>query len=459
MPKIIFTSRYIKNPARAGAGKLVRYMGTREGVEKLPGGIDQKPATKKQKDLIRACIAAFPEAMEYPEFGAYAKKFTKSAATEFINAFIERNADWINGIKKLVSYMGERPGVEKLGRHGLFSQTDDKIDIDAAADEISNHEGILWTHVVSLRREDAERLGYNNAGVWKNLVSRNVLQIAEAHKIDPSQLQWYAAFHNTTHHPHMHLMVYSKDKKQGYLTKKAIENMRGMFANDIFRNERLHLFTLQTKMRDEVKQEVKDRLDELLRQSQIDMPCADKMHELFEKLTEQLKNHQGKMSYGYMAKSIKETVDAIVVELAKDSRVAEFYAEWNIINREKLSTYYDKPEPDIPLEENKEFRSIKNSVIKAAVLMMKISGQSVSTGQSISSPAVNSAVTGLISILGKLLSASCQKRHAKLNSQIDSRLKSQIDEKKQALGLRTDHSVADNYDEDEDQEQGYGMLM
>ena len=451
MPKIIFTSRYIKNSARANAGKLVRYMGTRDGVEKLPGGIDHKPATKKQFSLICDLIAAYPPVMEFPEFEDYVKDGTKSNATEFIDAFIERNADRIDGIKKLVSYIGERPSVEKLGRHGLFSHTDDKIDIDAVADEVSNHEGILWTHVVSLRREDAERLGYNNADVWKNLVRRNALQIAEAHKIDPSQMQWYAAFHNTAHHPHMHLMVYSKNPKQGYLTNKAIEDMRGMFANDIFRNELYYLFTLQTKMRDEVKAEAKNRLDKLFQISQEHGDCEYVLYELFSKLASQLKNHQGEMMYGYLPKSIKETVDNIVAELAKDERIADFYAEWNQLNREKLSTYYDKPKPDIPLEENKEFRSIKNSVIKAAVLMINQAEHHIST------QSVGSSVNSLVSILGKLLSASCQKRRAKLNSQMDSKLKSKIAEKKRAHGIRTDNSVTD-YD-DEEQEQGYGGMV
>ena len=172
MPKIIFTSRYIQNPARANAGRLVKYMGTREGVEKLPNGVDNKPATKKQKDLIATCITAVPEAWDYPERQYYSEHMTKDAATEFLDAFIERNADRIDGIKKLVSYMGERPDVEKLGKHGLFSQTDDKIDIDKVSDEVANHKGILWTHVISLRREDAERLGYNNAEAWKELVRR-----------------------------------------------------------------------------------------------------------------------------------------------------------------------------------------------------------------------------------------------------------------------------------------------
>lgn len=158
MSKIIFTSRYIKNPAKVNAGNLIRYMGTREGVEKLPNGIDHNPATKKQRELICECITTVPEALMYPELKTYQEQETRYTASEFLDAFIERNADRIAGVKKLVKYYSERPGVEKLGKHGLFSQTDDKIDIDKVTDEVSNHEGILWTHVISLKREDAERL-------------------------------------------------------------------------------------------------------------------------------------------------------------------------------------------------------------------------------------------------------------------------------------------------------------
>lgn len=249
----------------------------------------------------------------------------------------------------------------------------------------------------------------------------------------------------------MHLMVYSKDKKQGYLTNKAIENMRGIFTNDIFRNELYHLFTLQTRMRDDVKQEVLDLLDELYAASRTDAFYSNETYHLINKLALQLKNCHGKKMYGYLPKPVKETVDAIIAELARDSRIADFYAEWNRLNREKLSTYFDKPKPDIPLEENKEFRSIKNSVIKAVVLMTEQSEQSASP------PAVSSTVTGLVSILGELLSVSCQKRRARLRSQIDSQLKSKIEEKKQAHGLKTDHSVTENSDEDE--EQGFSMTL
>lgn len=448
MSKIIFTSRYIKNPAKVNAGKLIRYMGTREGVEKLPDGIDNKPPTQKQRDLICECITAVPEALMYPELKMYQEQETRYTATEFLDAFIERNADRIDGVKKLVQYYGERPGVEKLGRHGLFSQTDDKIDIDEIADEVSNHEGILWTHVISLRREDAERLGYNNADAWKELVRRNALQIAEAHKIEPSQLQWYGAFHNTTHHPHIHLIVYSKDTKQGYLTNKGIKNMRGVFAKDIFRNEMYYAFTLETQMRNKVRAETKKRIDELLRNTETPTSASEEIQNLYVRLTSQLSDYKGKKVYGYLPKNIKQTVDSIVAELAKDERIAELYYEWNKANREKLSVYYDKKKPDIPLEENKEFRNIKNAVIRSAVLMMKSEQQ----GQPVS---VNSSIRNLVIQLAKAIASSCQKRRAKLSAQMDSKLKSKIEQKKQAHGLKTDRSVPEYNDE----EQGFEMYM
>lgn len=448
MSKIIFTSRYIKNPAKVNAGKLIRYMGTREGVEKLPNGIDHKPATKKQRELICECITAVPESLMYPELKMYQEQETRYTATEFLDAFIERNADRIDGVKKLVQYYGERPGVEKLGRHGLFSQTDDKIDIDEIADEVSNHEGILWTHVISLRREDAERLGYNNADAWKELVRRNALQIAEAHKIEPSQLQWYGAFHNTTHHPHIHLIVYSKDTKQGYLTNKGIEDMRGVFAKDIFRNEMYLTFTLETQIRDEVRAETKKRIDELLRDTETPTSASEEIQNLYVRLTSQLSDYKGKKVYGYLPKNIKQTVDSIVAELAKDERIAELYYEWNNANREKLSVYYDKKKPDIPLEENKEFRNIKNAVIRSAVLMMKTEQQ----GQPVS---VNSSIGNLVVQLAKAIASSCHKRRAKLSAQMDSKLKSKIEQKKQAHGLKTDRSVPEYNDE----EQGFEMHM
>lgn len=437
MPRLICTSRYIKNSKSRSAGNLIKYMGTREGVEKLSNGYDNKPATKKQHSLICELLKAYPPAWEYPEFQKYISEQSKGAATECINAFIERNADQIQDVKKLVSYMAERPGVEKIGKHGLFSQSDDKIDLVKVCNEVANHDGVIWTHVVSLTREDAERLGYNKAAAWRELVRRNAMQIAEAHKIPISEMKWYAAFHSTTHHPHIHLVVYSENIKHGYLTKKGIDSLHSIFANDIFRNEMCHLFTLQTHMRNEVKQEAQRKIDELIKHASENIPCSENFNNLILQLVEQLKKHKGKKLYGYLQKDIKNTVDAIVKELAKDSRIADFYAEWNNINRQKLSIYHDKPDPDIPLENNKEFRSIKNAIIKAVLELDS------NTDFTVANSKVNNMVALWVRLIGSMINDSYRKKQANLNNQVDSKLKSKIEQKKRALGIKTDHTVKD----------------
>ena len=443
MPRLICTSRYIKNSKSKNAGNLIKYMGMREGVEKLPNGFDSKPATQKQHELICDLLRAYPPVWKYHEFQKYITEHSKGAATECINAFIERNADQIRDVKKLVSYMAERPGVEKIGKHGLFSQTDDKIDLDKVCDEVANHDGVIWTHVVSLTREDAERLGYNKAAAWRELVRRNAMQIAEAHKIPTSEMKWYAAFHNTTHHPHIHLVVYSENIKHGYLTKKGIDSLHSIFANDIFRNEMYHLFTLQTQMRNEVKREAQQRIEELMKRTTESVPCSKNIFFLISQLSEQLKRHKGKKLYGYLQKDVKNTVDSIVNELAKDKRIADFYAEWNNINRQKLSIYHDKPDPDIPLEDNKEFRSIKNAIIKAVLELDS------STEITTFNFKVTNMVTLWVKLLGSMINDSYQKKQSHLNNQIDSKLKSKIEQKKRALGIKTDHTVKDVKNDDQ----------
>ena len=368
MAKIIFTSRYFKNPKRSNVGKLVKYMGTREGVEKLPNGIDNSPATKKQQTLINSITKNYPESKKYLEYKDYENNSTKSNATEFIDTFIERNADRAEELKALVSYIAERPSVEKLGKHGLFSQTDDKIDLDSVEEEISNHKGIVWTHVISLKREDAERLGYNNADKWKKQVRKNMIEIAKAHNIQPSDLQWYAAFHNTTHHPHIHLLVYSKSG-QGYLTNKGIESMRSAFGNNIFRNEQYKLFKQQTEYRNKLKNEFDEMLKKVIDDCNYIFEPSTQLFNLILELRKQLDNCKGKKAYGYLPKKAKDIVNKILKELMKDENLSELYSKWNEINNEKLSLYYDNKNKTIPIEDNKEFRSIKNKIIQAVLNM------------------------------------------------------------------------------------------
>lgn len=247
-------------------------------------------------------------------------------------------------------------------------------------------------------------------------------------------------------------MVYSKSR-QGYLTNNGIESMRSSFGNDIFRNEQYKLFEMLTEIRDEMKNEAKNVIDDLLENINNDFYVSDKMVELFKNLAEQLKSYNGRLMYGYLTKSIKETVNDIVAELAKDKNLSKLYSKWNEINREKLSLYYDKEKTDIPLEDNKEFRSIKNNILKSVNLL-----SNATLTEEIDKSSVEQSVSGIVLTLAKLIASSCKNKRAKLFGQIDSKLKSKLEEKKVAHGLKTDRTVNRNEIEN-DEEQGFTMSM
>ena len=492
MPKIIVTSTFRKGGGggkKGGAGGLLKYMGTREGVEKLPLSQAKVPATKRQKSLIDTVLKRIPETVHYSEYQEFLKAGTKGAANDFLNAVNQQNEE-AEKIGKLVNYMAERPGVVKLGKHGLFSQTDDPIDLDKAAEEVGGHEGYIWTHIVSLHREDAERLGYNNAESWKSLVRRNVTTIAEAHRIPLSDLQWYAAFHDTGHHPHIHLMVYSKGQ-EGYLSKQSIDSLRSTFGNDIFQQEQYHLFQLQTGLREDIKEKSEQKIQDLIAQAEAESAPSEELQFLFVKLRKQLDQHKGKKVYGYLPKPIKATVNEIVTYLSTEPSIEELYKEWNKVNREKLSLYYENKDPTVPLVDNKEFRSIKNMIIQAVMEMppeVEIVTSEVSkeknddeliqirprfyeeepalripTAPDIPPVVIHTietvphntiAVTkGIIGAIAKLIGDKCIAHQKSLQGQIDHRLKQQINEKKLALGLKIESTQKASYQTVEEYEQ------
>ena len=283
MAKIIVSCRFQKNAK--DMADLIRYMATREGVEKLPNGQKYNIASSKQHDLILSVVKHFPQSKKFLEYYDYYAMPTKENANEFLDAVAERYADRADELKGLVNYISNRPGVEKLGSHGLFTQFDMPIDLDTVAERVANHDGVIWTEVVSLRREDAERLHFNNAESWKNLVRRNMNEIAQAHRIKVEDLEWYGAFHNTTHHPHIHLIILSKGH-EGFLSEKGIKELRRAFGQDIFRDEQYKLATIETGYRSELKDNLTDLLQQIqMRQS---IPNADYYLFLLRKIKDEL---------------------------------------------------------------------------------------------------------------------------------------------------------------------------
>ena len=448
MAKIIFTSRYHKNIV-SKRGNLLSYMGTREGVEKMQGVPSKdKPPTKEQENLINSLIKKTPEAKEYAEYEAYISSPSRATASEFISEFIERNADHLTDFKRLVSYMANRPGAEKIGAHGLFSQFDEDIDLKKCAEEVDNHKGIVWTHVISLKREDAERLGYNNAEAWKSLIRRHINEIAWAHRIDVDNLQWYAAFHNTSHHPHVHIMVYSKDGKQGYLTNKGIENMRRAFAKDIFRNEQYHIYKMQSELRKKLKSESKDVLRDFISKARkIDIP-SDELMQKIELLAKLLSEQKGKTSYGYLPKNIKKLVDEILHDLAENEGIKGLYDEWCELDNMKSQVYTDKPKKKKPIEENETFKSIKNDIINEAKKLNNDPPPKFSPQYKIR---IGSSITSLLSSMSRVLSERVRDWYSAKHRTIDKKHLEEMAELDRRVVI---DEPTDNY-EDEDNDQNF----
>ena len=366
MPRIIFKCRYLKNAA-AHAENLVTYMATREGVEEIPRNRRSLPATEKQKQLITDILARFPDSDRLFEYEDYRDSQTVENASELISAALDQNLDQLSHQEVYVNYIATRPRAEKLGAHGLFSDEDTPLVLSRVAEEAARHTGNIWTPIISLRREDAARLGYDNAAAWMALLRKQRNVFAEQMKIAPENLRWYAAFHNEGHHPHCHMIIYSANPREGYVTKPAIETMRSSLAREIFQQDLLQICSEQTARRDSLTAESRDTLRALLEQMRTGTCTNPVIEDLMSRLAERLKHTTGKKQYGYLKAPLKELVNQIVDELAKDERVAAAYAEWQKLRNEVLRTYKDQlPEP-FPLSQQKEFKQIKNMVIAEAV--------------------------------------------------------------------------------------------
>ena len=375
MSQLIVTSRYLKSGTQKSKNKrrnYTKYIATRETVEvRDQNTIDRNStATKNQKQLLNDLLLDFPETKRYLEYEDFKANPTVENASELISTIIERNADVIGNRQNFVGYMAMRPGVQKRGSHGLFNEKDEPIILDRVANEIANHKGNVWSHVVSLRREDAIRLGYDNSEMWRDLVKRHIADIARAQRIPLCNLKWYAAFHDTTHHPHIHLLVYSTNPKQGFLTTKGIDQIRSAFANDIFHDDLQSIYQEQTLSRDELKAVSKTEFESIARKIQQGGFDDPQLEELIRKLYIQLQNVKGKKVYGYLPMEIKATVNKIFSELEKDENIRQLYEKWCSLERLKYKTYTQK-EAELPeLVDNKVFQPVRNMIIRT-VLNMK----------------------------------------------------------------------------------------
>ena len=363
MARLIVKSPYIKCGTGQSVGGYLKYIATRERVEIIP---DDRPPTRKQEQLIAKLVEDFPDAQELMEYEDYLSHPTKATASALITLALESNWDRLSSMEGYAKYIALRHRAERLGEHGLFGD-DDAVDLAAVADELDHYTGNVWTHIISLHREDAERLGYNYADAWRTLLRTHRNDIAAAMKIPPEDFRWYAAFHDEGNHPHVHMMAWSAKPNQAYLSKDGIRQIKSTLTNQIFRQELLHVYEQKSKSRDELVTEARKAMLELAKTMQ-EMTCIHpEAEQMIWDLSRQLGQVGGRKTYGYLPKPMKKLVDEIVDQMARLPTMDTCYQTWWELQCQ-VEDYYSEGKKRLrpPLSQQKEFRQIKNAVIREA---------------------------------------------------------------------------------------------
>ena len=362
MARLILKSPYLKCDGSHSVSGYLRYIGTRERVELLP---DDRPPTRKQEQLVRKLVKDFPSSKELDEYLDYAEKPTKANASVFITRALEENWPEVQQSDGYMKYIATRPRAERLGDHGLFGD-EDGVDLEQAMLELDQYTGNVWTHILSLKREDAARLGYDNAKAWMNLLRTNRNDIAAAMNIHPNHFRWYAAYHDKGEHPHVHMMAWSTVPGEAYLTRDGIHKIKSTLTNQIFRQEMLHTYEQKSQSRDDLVREARHAIRKLTQEMARNICNYPEAEKLMQTLSAQLETVKGKKSYSYLPKSVKKTVDEVVDRLEEIPAVKACYAQWCALQSEVESYYHDKPREKKKLSQEKEFRQIKNAVIQEA---------------------------------------------------------------------------------------------
>ena len=367
MARLVTKFKYLKPNRKVSAGGYAKYIATREGVEKIDDTKKFAPATAKQKNLIEKILKDFPDSKDMFEYADYLEKQNQGSASDFISRFMEDYAYEISGRKAYADYIATRPRAERFGSHGLFTDDGVQVQLSKVTEELDKHKGNIWTAIISIRREDAQRLGFNTGARWRDMLRTQTEALAKNLKIPIQNLRWYAAFHNESHHPHVHLIAYSTVENEGYLTQNGVENLRSSFARDIFQQDLLCIYEKQTEHRDKLRAEARDMVENLVSKINSEIYIsASIQHKLLE-LADRLSKTKGKKVYGYLKPAVKSLVNSIVEELASDDRIKKLYDLWYEQKENTIRTYTDEIPDRIPLVNNKEFKSIKNAVIKEAL--------------------------------------------------------------------------------------------
>lgn len=367
MAKLITKFKYLKPNARQSIGGYAKYIATREGVDKIDESYMLSPSSVKQQQLIEKILNDFPDSREMLEYEDYEKEPTMGNASEFITRALEDNSYEVMQTKTYADYIATRPSAQRFGSHGLFTDDGVQVKLNEVSENLNQYGGNVWTVIISLRREDAERLGFHTGERWRDMLRTQTESIAKNFKIPMEHLKWYAAFHNESHHPHVHLMVYTDESVKPYLSKQGVMNLRSSFAKDIFAQDLLCIYEKQTEYRDDLKVNSRAVIAEIVSKINSGVYDNPKLEEMLLQLADRLSKTSSKKQYGYLKSDVKAIINRIVDELATDEHISALYDLWYEQREEVLKIYTQELPERVPIVDNKEFKSIKNTVIGEAM--------------------------------------------------------------------------------------------
>ena len=368
MAKVIVKCKYYSSgKSTRDIGGMLTYIATREGAEKFDDSWKTTPPSKAQKELIAKFTEQIKSCQRLPEYQDYMRANTKGSASEFISAVLENYPEMLSE-KTYLDYIATRPNAEQIGgKHALFTDKDEVINLGTEADRVRQHVGNVFTIIVSLKREDAERLGFNNAQTWRDMVREKIAAIAKEYGIPLDSLHWFGAYHNESHHPHIHLMIYSDDKdKPGFINSKGIHNLRHLLGTTIFRDDLKAIYDDQTKVRNKLNASAFDEIEELAEKIRTGLATNGDFVMKFVELAMRLQSVKGKKVYGYLPQSVRQQVCELVDILEKDEDIARMYELWYQAKCAVYNTYTDNDPVKKLLSQEEAFKPIRNALIKEA---------------------------------------------------------------------------------------------
>ncbi len=365
MARLVVKIKYMKSGGGRKAGGYAKYIGTREGVEKVDDSRQHQDPTWKQKELLKKIITDFPDLKTSPEYLDYIVHPTRGRASELIERALEESFIEETDPKTYADYIATRPRAERIGKHGLFTDEGQEVNLEEVSKDLNRFDGTIWTMIISLKREDAQKFGFDTGEQWRKMLRSRRNEIAEAFRILPTSLKWYGAFHNESHHPHVHLIIYDKENR-GYLSKESVERIKSSFAHAIFQDEMFTLEQAKSESRDALRNRGRDEIEEIIQRIHDGSNENVMIQAMILDLSRRLKEHEGKKKYSYLKAPDKKLVDSIVDEIAKIPAVKELYDLWYEKQEALSSIYKTEMPPRLPLSANPAFKTIRNAVISAA---------------------------------------------------------------------------------------------